>query len=145
MKRIFPRHSRSLGFTLVEVVMTLGIVAVLTAIALPSYKATGLKAKRSDGTIALANTLAAQHRFFLSCESYAKGFGQEESCSVGGPALAGKATSPAGLYTLTTGPAVGGFFATAEASGSQAADAGCSTLTFRFVNGELLKEPSACF
>ena len=38
MSRLHARHARSAGFTLIEVLLALVILAVLVAIALPSYK-----------------------------------------------------------------------------------------------------------
>lgn len=58
------RKSKSRGFTLIELVITVAIVAILTAIAVPAYNDQVRKARRADGksvTLQMAQALERWH------------------------------------------------------------------------------------
>ena len=65
------------GFTLMELMITLAIVALLAAIAVPSYREYIIRSNRIDATSALLKIAAAQEKFFLQNNSYAT---NESSC-----------------------------------------------------------------
>ncbi|MFK7886838.1 MAG: type IV pilin protein [Gammaproteobacteria bacterium] len=66
------RHkTRHNGFTLIEMIVVVGIVSILAAIAYPSYQKRAQKAKRTDAKAALINLAAQQERFFLRNNRYA--------------------------------------------------------------------------
>ncbi|NIB40248.1 prepilin-type N-terminal cleavage/methylation domain-containing protein [Pseudomaricurvus alkylphenolicus] len=58
------------GFTLIEVLITLAIVAILAAIALPSYQGTLQKNRRNDAKAALMGLSQAMERFFTQNNTY---------------------------------------------------------------------------
>lgn len=58
------------GFTLIELVIAVAIVAILSVIALPSYNNYVLKAKRMDAKIALLDMASRQERFFSINNTY---------------------------------------------------------------------------
>ncbi|MDM3871256.1 type IV pilin protein [Porticoccus sp. W117] len=84
-----PRPS---GFTLIEIIIAVAIVAILTAIALPAYQDQVRRTKRADGKGFLLEIAAAQERFFTQNVSYAANM-----------AALGYANgnSPEGYYTIT--------------------------------------------
>lgn len=59
------------GFTLVELMIALVIVAILAAIALPSYQDSVLKAKRADAKDILLRIAQTQERHFTQWARYA--------------------------------------------------------------------------
>ena len=58
------------GFTLVEVLIVLAIVAILSAIALPSYSAHQQRALATEGALALLGYASLQQRLRLSSGQY---------------------------------------------------------------------------
>ena len=61
---------RARGFTLLELVITVVIVAVLAAIALPSYREYILRANRADAKAILMETSQFMERYFTSSNTY---------------------------------------------------------------------------
>ncbi len=59
------------GWTLVELLTTLAVLAILAAIAVPSYRGQALRAQRSDATTALLRIGAAQEAHFLQHNRFA--------------------------------------------------------------------------
>lgn len=62
---------RATGFTLIELMVTVTIVAILTAIALPSYRTYVLKSHRTVAINALMNLASQQARFYTTNNTYA--------------------------------------------------------------------------
>lgn len=58
------------GFTLVEMMIILAIVAILTAVAYPSYIEYVKRSNRSEGQALLSDTAAAQERYFSQNNVY---------------------------------------------------------------------------
>ena len=63
------RH-RENGFTLIELVITIAIVAILASIALPSYNESITKSRRSDAQGALLSFANAMERHFTTNGTY---------------------------------------------------------------------------
>lgn len=66
-----PATRRSAGFTLVELMITLAIVAILVAIAYPSYSNYIMKSHRADAKTALLDLASRQERYFALQNNYA--------------------------------------------------------------------------
>lgn len=111
------------GFTLVEVLVVCVMVAVLAAVALPSFKQRGLRAGRLDAVASLMKVQSTQEQYRSQHGLYAT----ELSALLGTAAL-----SAQGLYAISlerTGPEA--YLATATARGSQADDSACRQITLR--------------
>jgi type IV pilus assembly protein PilE len=65
-----PGHSR--GFTLIEIMITVAIIGVLAAIAIPSYQDYVRRGYVVDGTNALATMRADMERYFQDNRTYQK-------------------------------------------------------------------------
>ncbi len=101
------------GFTLIELMVTVGILSIIVMIAYPSYIEQARKAKRSDGKVALTNVAQELERCRTNTNTYV-------NCS---PLL----VSPEGNYAVTTSNVtVSTFTLTATAQGGQASDTYCA-------------------
>lgn len=111
------------GFTLIELLIVMSIIAILAAIALPSYNSYLLTSRRSDAKEALASLQLAQEKWRGNHDTYATTLSD----------LGISSSSGAGYYTiqLTPGRSTGTSYegtATAVATGPQGSDA-CGILT----------------
>lgn len=114
------------GFTLVEIVACLAIVAILAALAIPSWQALLERTRRVDAATALHSVATAQERYRLVYGRYA------DQAAPAPPVGLGLATSERGWYRLRIERAdETGFIASARpADGSpQARDLDCRLLT----------------
>jgi type IV pilus assembly protein PilE len=112
------RHA--IGVTLIELMITVTVVAILAAVAYPSYIGYARRANRTDATAALLRVAAAEEKFYVQNNQYTGTVG------TGGLSISG---TERGYYTLLvpTADAVS-FTATATAVTGQLADTDCRTL-----------------
>lgn len=64
------RSKQSHGFTLVEVMIVLGILGILGGLIYPSYQGAVRKTKRTEGKAALLQLMQQQERYFSQHGSY---------------------------------------------------------------------------
>lgn len=119
------------GFTLIELMITVVIVAILATIAYPSYQRYMIQTRRTDAQIAVLNAANLQERFFTQCNQYATSLTNARTCAALGLNMS-SALSPdryyrleivaasATAFTISAGPAAGS---------PQAADAECTGFT----------------
>ena len=79
------RRARQAGFTLLEVMITVAIVGVLAAIALPSYNYYITRSKIIDGTVKLGNFRNQQEKWFLDNRTYQAVPAVGTACGVANP------------------------------------------------------------
>jgi type IV pilus assembly protein PilE len=142
-------RTASRGFTLIEIMVVVAIVAIIATIALPSYQDSVRKSRRADAVLALQRIQIEQEKFRAECPSYATGFDTARVCITTAPGsylLPLANTSPDGYYNLSlTGSTATRFTATATATGSQAADTGCPTLTLAVDGLAFTRTPPECW
>ncbi len=71
MKKIFYFKLNRLGFTLVELMVVVAIVAILSAVAIPNFRKYQAKAKVSEAKIALAAIYTVESTLYSDYDSYA--------------------------------------------------------------------------
>jgi type IV pilus assembly protein PilE len=143
------KHSQS-GFTLIELMITVAIVAILAGIAYPSYRDQVRRSNRAEGRSALLQVQVAQEKFFLQNNRYAGAATAAGSvtelnnaptiASPGVPGLGIPSVTPRGHYTITlVRPNNTEYEARATATGSQQSDTACAVLT---INHRGVRTPS---
>jgi type IV pilus assembly protein PilE len=141
---ISGRQRRVRGFTLIELMIAVVIIAVLAAVAFPQYLGAVRKTRRSEAVNALSSVQQAQERWRANNTQYT---GSLTDLNPSMPATAA-ITSPGGYYSLAIDSSSGtGYVLTASAvsSKSQAADTPCTTMQVQLLNGNLNYTPSPCW
>lgn len=109
-----PRKQRA--YTLIEIVIAISLVAILTALAIPSYRTYVLRASRSEATEALLDAARCQEHLYAKFNAF-----NADACD---------GDTSSGLYTvtITTSNANQNFLASAAPNGGQSDDV-CGTMT----------------
>jgi type IV pilus assembly protein PilE len=104
----------SQGFTLLELMIVVSIVAILTTIALPSYQWSTRKSNRADALDLIADTAGKLERCMTANGTYVHAAGTTPCPVVGGTAITSKRgyyslapTTTAGTYSLVVTPVSG--------------------------------------
>lgn len=119
------RRLHAAGFTLLELIIALLVVAIVAAFALSSYRHAMIKARRAEGKVLLQIAMAAQERHYATFNRYSDDLGS------GGLAISAEST-PGGYYRLIAPVlADAGQFVTLRVAPqkSQTGDAECGVLT----------------
>ena len=65
------KRSKARGFTLLELMIVVAIIALIAAFAMPAYQRYGERARRADGKELLMRVAAAQERYYTNFNRYA--------------------------------------------------------------------------
>lgn len=113
------------GFTLIELMITVVVIAILASIAIPSYRTYVQRSTRTEATSALLRIQAQQEKQFLQWNQYAT---RIDTAAPAG--LNMNATTDGGHYDLAVAAAPNaGYTATATPIASQASDTKCTSFT----------------
>ena len=124
------RVSRNSGFTLLEAMITVVVIAILASIAYPSFMQSVRKSKRTDAHSALAKAASNLERFFGTNGTYTTDTSQLRMVID-----AGTAYSDSGHYVITVAAGATGIGssyiinASATPGDMQVDDTGCTALS----------------
>lgn len=113
-----PARPSSRGFTLIELMIAVAVVAILAAVALPSYQQYVIRGKRAAAQAEMMDIANRQQQFLLANRSYAS----KATLEASGYALPTEVSAHY-TYDIAVGAgAVPSFTITFTATGSQASD-----------------------
>ena len=147
VKLAHRQHER--GMTLIELLTVMVVLAVLSSIAVASYRGYMLRANRTDARTTLLRIQVAEEKFFLQNNTYTAELGPA-GLSMSASAGTSMAT-PAGFYTVklvkgSTGDIASSYSASATAQNAQAKDtAACLTLTLDDQGQKTPGDASGCW
>jgi type IV pilus assembly protein PilE len=130
-QRTAQRPSRTTGFSLIELMVTVLIVAVLVAIAVPSYIDKVRKSRRTEAKTVLLDLAGREERFYNTNNAYSA---LPADLGYGATSAAFPMTVGSGYYTVSVAtnagpPATYTITAQPVAGSDQANDAHCTTFT----------------
>ena len=138
---LYKKHA---GFTLIELMITVAVIAILAAIAVPSYREYIRRSNRVEGQSLLNEAAARQERWRAQNGTYNTGSTVIADLQL--PWASGK--SEHGLYELSVSAVIGdgGYTLTATPQGSQSDDkCGNFTLTALGTKGVSKSTADACW
>ncbi len=124
------RNEKIYGFTLLELMITVAVIAILAAIAYPAYQDYVTRGRRADAKAGLLALQQVQEKYRANCPQYASGIhATTRTCVSGGSHnLVASTSSPDGNYTLSIDAAgTSTYSLKATATGVQANDTNCDT------------------
>lgn len=123
------KKNKLFGFTLIEVMIAVAVLAILSALAYPSYLQYVNKGRRSDAKAALLQIQLAEEKWRANNTSYTTALSSLgfTATVVGGVNVF---YSPDQFYTLSaSGASATAYTATATHTGVQTSDTDCKTLS----------------
>ena len=119
-----------------ELLVTIAIVSIISAVAVPTYNSYRIKANRSDAITSLLALQVKQERYRLTHDTY------------GGLAdfWGANTKTPDGQYEVSISQISSqSYQLKATALGSQADDDECSEILLTYRNGKITKSPGLCW
>lgn len=124
------------GFSLVELMVVIAIIAILASIGIPTYNNFILKSHRSEAKSELLSASNAADNFEIRNGSFPSGSNINSFYH---------ANTQSGLYTLSYSNTGSSYTITATAQGSQTSDTPCTSMKLQ-VNGAIVdKTPTECW
>ena len=123
-RQLRPRRTLVKGFTLIELMVAVAVVAILGTIAMTSYQSQIRKSRRTDARSAVLDLAGREEKLFSTTNAYS-GTGSDLGYAAL-PAIVGS-----GYYQVTVvvpNPPIS-YLITATAIGTQAKDTGCASLS----------------
>ena len=146
--------NKTRGFTLIELMVVVAVIAILAAIALPAYFSQIRHSRRSEVEGAMQAAALAEERVRADCTAY-KAVAVTADWTTAPTGCASTVTLGGNPYTSSyyaitiTAASATGYTINAAPAGTQAKDSSfgttCNTLTYVLASGQITKSPSACW
>lgn len=139
-------RQRKRGFTLIELMITVAIVAVLASLAYPSFMGAVRKSRRSEAFDMVTRIQQAQERWRGDHSAYTTDLSPAPTgLNIGSSAAS--VTTEHGYYQVSVSVPAGAtagsqYTITATAAGSQTADTQCATMTAMMAAGKVKYGPA---
>jgi type IV pilus assembly protein PilE len=134
---VLRRGQRCRGFTLIELMIAVAVIALLAAVALPSYFGSIRKARRADAVNLISQVAQAQERVRSNATAYSNDFGTS-FLNVRSTAASGVTSLTEPYYTITVvSPAASAYTVRAVARASQVSDTKCAVMEMRMSGGNM--------
>ena len=97
------KRKRAKGFTLIELMIVVVIIAVLASIALPAYDAYVIRGKRAEGRAMLMDAASKMEKHYSDCLRFGTALAAAKDCDGNGANICGATTcsSETGKYNLS--------------------------------------------
>jgi len=116
------------GFTLIELMIAVAVIAILAAVAIPAYQDSMIKSRRSDGMATLSSAVSRMEQYFMDNKSYTSDMTQLGYAA--DPAISTDSYYQVDVAAATaTCPITSCFKLEATPRGAQAGDTGCAVLS----------------
>jgi type IV pilus assembly protein PilE len=104
------RNARTSGFTLIELMVVVVILAIVVGIAYPSYRNYMTQTRRSDAQSILTQVSHMQEKFFSSCSRYTTTMvgGTTADCTAGGLGYSSNLSPDSHYQVAITGTTIAG-------------------------------------
>jgi len=149
LQRMTTKHADLPGFTLIELMVIVAVLATITMVAYPTYQSYVRESGRGDAYSALLDLATRQERYFSTYNTYTDVIVAASDCAGPSCGLATTDLSPDGDYELSASPGRTGDLATSflltakvRSVGRQADDERCAVLTIDW-RGET--SPTECW
>ena len=132
--------NRSQGFTLIELLITVAIIGILAAIAIPMYSDYVTRSRRADGQAKLMQVAQDLERCYTQYSKY-----DDVSCSV---LASGAVNSEQGFYKITASVrTISSFKLEAAPQSAQTDDTDCKILTLTHLGEQSATgtDPTSCW
>jgi type IV pilus assembly protein PilE len=129
------KASRRRGFTLIEIMIVVAILAILAAVALPNYFGSVRKSRRADAIALMSQVAQAEERWRTNNSTYSNDFGTSQ-LAVRSTAASGVTSLTESYYTISvpTNTATQ-YTVRAVARASQVSDTQCAAMEMRMNAG----------